>query len=401
MFFLGAFTSRVQKAIYYTFLTISIEIFNPINRKILKEFLERKILFLRRLLERLVSLKQKGLHEEHLHYHLDLFHRNSLLQHKIIQWMEKAVKRQQLPLIIQEARKGIEKGLHPLLITEGCSGSYWMRNSDREIIGLFKPFDEEIHAPNNPVGPSLQGGLGQRKTRLGIRVGESAHREVAAYIVDQFFEFGIVPRTYYASFSHFIFFRAKENRFLRREMKTKLGSFQEFIGGFDSLYKISKEAVENISLEEYQLLVVLDLILGNTDRNTGNILVGSHKLAAIDHGLTFSDTHRDSLTTWYWKYIDQGKEPIYPSFVHLLDTFPFQKLGWKLHKNCYMQWTSLYRMRERVVLCLEGIKAGFKKPEEWADLLTPKNLMPLQNLSVTLIPQAREILKNFQPERER
>ncbi len=219
---------------------------------------------------------------------------------------------QKVPEIIKDAQLAIKKGLYPILITRGSSGAYWIRNTKREVAGLFKPFDEEIHAPNNPVGPNLQGALGKRKTRHGCRVGESAHHEVAAFIVDKFFWLWNSSSHLYASFTHNTFYHARENpRSRLRSMKTKYGSFQEFLSGFIPIDELPSNEYDKIPLDEFQLLVVLDVILGNTDRNTGNLLIGEEKLAAIDHGLCFPDALED-YSYWYWGFLSRERRSFIP-----------------------------------------------------------------------------------------
>lgn len=398
--FLGAYQARVEKVVYFSLLTLTIEIYNPFTKKVLMEYLQRKKVFIEHMLEKIKEVNGKPFDILPLKYHLQMFIESSLLQYRIIQQMHRAVARQKEPEVVREAKKALEKGLFPLLVIQGCSGSYWMRNTQREIIGLFKPFDEEIHAPNNPVGPLLQSALGQRKTRHGVRVGEAAHREVAAFLVDQFFGFGIVPRTYYASFTHHVFYLATQNRIseTQRVQKTKYGSFQEYIEGFDPLDKIVREDWKHIPLGEYQLLMVLDVILGNSDRNTGNILVAGDKIAAIDHGLTLPDLP-ETISSWYWWYLDQGKEPLYPSFIDLFDHFPYEELGRKLHKRCCIPWAAIDRMKERIVLFKEALKAGLV-PYQMKNLMRWVKLYDLIYLDKTLEEKAREMIKSYDPEAE-
>ncbi|NGX60902.1 MAG: hypothetical protein K940chlam9_00376 [Chlamydiae bacterium] len=390
LFLFGAPQKRVEQVVLFTFLTISLELNNPFDRKILKFFLNEKVTLLGRLYNKVEKINGKEWDRQELHVHLDTYKRNSILQNRVIEQMEKAVAKQRKPPILEEAEKALKKGLHPLLITMGCSGAYWMRGTDRSIIGLFKPFDEEIHAPHNPVGPSLQGPLGQRKTRRGNRVGEAAHHEVGAFLVDSYLGFGIVPRTYYASFSHFTFFSARENRRKTRATKRKFGSFQEFIEGFIPLTSLDKEELNTIPTDEFQLLVVLDVIIGNTDRNTGNILVGEEKIAAIDHGLCFPD-RADDFQFWYWESIEQGKKPLIPSLVELLQNFPLTPIRHKLQSRCFIPESALDRMEERLVLFTRGILAG-KSPADLSDLMTREYLTPLISRKETLTQAASEQL---------
>lgn len=50
---------------------------------------------------------------------------------------------EQFEEITESVRTAISKGIYPKLIKQGSSGSYFMRNSDGKIVGVFKPKDEE------------------------------------------------------------------------------------------------------------------------------------------------------------------------------------------------------------------------------------------------------------------
>lgn len=392
--FFGAYQSRLEAAVIYTFTTISIELYNPFDKKVLRMFLRRKLALLETLLERVKTLNGRSWNRDYVRVHIDFYHRSSLLQYRVIDQMHQAVARQKVPAIIKDAQLAIKKGLYPILITRGSSGAYWIRNTKREVAGLFKPFDEEIHAPNNPVGPNLQGALGKRKTRHGCRVGESAHHEVAAFIVDKFFGFGIVPHTYYASFTHNTFFYARENpRSRLRVTKTKYGSFQEFLSGFIPVDELPSDEFDKIPLDEFQLLVVLDVILGNTDRNTGNLLIGEEKLAAIDHGLCFPDEVED-YNYWYWGFFEQGKKELYPAIIDLLKNFPLEELAWELKGKCFISQSSIDRMRERLALFTQGVLAGLV-PAQMHNLLVFEYLEPLYEYRDSLPQRAKEQVEKY------
>ena len=61
-------------------------------------------------------------------------------------------------------------------------------------MAIFKPFDEEPFAPNNPR--KFVGELGSPGFRRGILSGESATREVAAYMLDSTGFHGVPETTY-------------------------------------------------------------------------------------------------------------------------------------------------------------------------------------------------------------
>jgi phosphatidylinositol 4-kinase type 2 len=52
--------------------------------------------------------------------------------------------------IIESVRIAIEQGVHPRMISQGSSGSYFARNTEGKVVGVFKPKDEEPYAAGNP-----------------------------------------------------------------------------------------------------------------------------------------------------------------------------------------------------------------------------------------------------------
>jgi len=101
--------------------------------------------------------------------------------------------------IIEEITHGFLEGLIPTLIPDGTSGTYNMRNLNKEVVALFKPIDEEAFAPNNQKG--YVGKFGQEGFRKGILSGEGSIREVAAYLLDKDNYFG-VPETTFVEMTH-------------------------------------------------------------------------------------------------------------------------------------------------------------------------------------------------------
>lgn len=57
--------------------------------------------------------------------------------------------KQEFDEIVESVRVAIENGIHPKMITQGSSGSYFARNIDGKIVGVFKPKDEEPYAAGN------------------------------------------------------------------------------------------------------------------------------------------------------------------------------------------------------------------------------------------------------------
>lgn len=83
---------------------------------------------------------------------------------------------------IKIIRQAFNKGLTPKLTDDGTSGSYQLKNTQKKVIAILKPIDEEPFAPNNPRGNT--GPFGSTSFRHGILSGESCIREVSAYLLD-------------------------------------------------------------------------------------------------------------------------------------------------------------------------------------------------------------------------
>jgi hypothetical protein len=58
--------------------------------------------------------------------------------------------RAQFEHIVDGVRTAIELGVHPRMITQGSSGSYFAQNAEGKVVGVFKPKDEEPYAAGNP-----------------------------------------------------------------------------------------------------------------------------------------------------------------------------------------------------------------------------------------------------------
>jgi phosphatidylinositol 4-kinase type 2 len=140
--------------------------------------------------------------------------------------------------IVESVRTAIELGVHPKMISQGSSGSYFARNTDGKVVGVFKPKDEEPYASRNPkwtkwihrnLFPCFFG-------RACLIPNLSYVSEAAAYTLDQRLRTNIVPYTdivhlsskafYYDFWQRSAFYRG------RKALPLKPGSFQVFLQGF-------------------------------------------------------------------------------------------------------------------------------------------------------------------------
>ena len=140
--------------------------------------------------------------------------------------------------IVESVRVAIELGVHPKMISQGSSGSYFARNSDGKVVGVFKPKDEEPYASRNPkwtkwihrnLFPCFFG-------RACLIPNLSYVSEAAAYVLDTRLQTHLVPYTdivYLSSKSFFYDFWDRSNYYRKRKpFPAKVGSFQVFLKGF-------------------------------------------------------------------------------------------------------------------------------------------------------------------------
>lgn len=140
--------------------------------------------------------------------------------------------------VVESVRVAIEQGIHPKMISQGSSGSYFARNSEGKVVGVFKPKDEEPYAAGNPkwnkwihrnLFPCFFG-------RACLIPNLSYVSEAAAYTLDCRLRTNLVPYTdivHLSSKSFHYDFWARRNFYRKKKpFPAKVGSFQVFLKGF-------------------------------------------------------------------------------------------------------------------------------------------------------------------------
>lgn len=140
--------------------------------------------------------------------------------------------------VVESVKIAIELGIHPKMISQGSSGSYFARISGGKVVGVFKPKDEEPYASRNPkwtkwihrnLFPCFFG-------RACLIPNLSYVSEAAAYVLDSRLQTNLVPYTdivYLSSKSFHYDFWDKSNYYRKRKpLPAKVGSFQVFLQGF-------------------------------------------------------------------------------------------------------------------------------------------------------------------------
>ena len=146
--------------------------------------------------------------------------------------------KQEFDTVVESVRVAIEMGIHPKMITQGSSGSYFARNTDGKVVGVFKPKDEEPYASRNPkwtkwihrnLFPCFFG-------RACLIPNLSYVSEAAAYVLDMQLRTNIVPHTdiVWLSSKSFYYDFWEKGGFWRRnkQLPAKPGSFQVFLKGY-------------------------------------------------------------------------------------------------------------------------------------------------------------------------
>ncbi|CAG8573861.1 11449_t:CDS:2 [Diversispora eburnea] len=142
--------------------------------------------------------------------------------------------------ILDSVKVAIDSGVQPTRIRQGSSGSYFCRNKDGKIVGVFKPKNEEPYGRLNPkwtkwihrnLFPCFFG-----RSCLIPNLGYIS--EAAASLLDRRLNLNIVPVTEVVWLSspsfHYDYLdrRAARSKKNPKPLPVKIGSFQVFLDGY-------------------------------------------------------------------------------------------------------------------------------------------------------------------------
>ncbi len=202
--------------------------------------------------------------------------------------------------------------------SEGINGSYFIRqNVDGEwkIVGIFKPLDEAVGAPNALKVGSIVA------SKHGIKPGTEGNREVWAWILGK--ALGVPPTVLLTLGSPVFVRRVKDTP------QNKPGSLQQFVPDARDFHRIPQkeldEIIPKIRHSETHRIAILDLKLANTDRNKGNLLLsetdGVYTLHPIDHGCILSQKFVDAAAPYWAEFpgADTSFTPKEKEFIAAID----------------------------------------------------------------------------------
>jgi len=216
---------------------------------------------------------------------------------------------------------------------------------NNQIIGVFKPIDEEPGATLNPKKiikePLMPPGGG-------------AIREVAAFLLDRKGTAGVPETILLQNIYHSNFNNQSD------QLIPKTGSLQKFIPNIGNSESMGSSC---FSVKDVHHIGILDIRLLNLDRNGENILLikpddtsnSEIRLVPIDHTYTLPE----SLGHFYfeWLYWRQSKIPFDSQTLEFIKAIDIDEDCALLHR-LGIQSTAILNMRLATILLKKGATAG-------------------------------------------
>lgn len=325
------------------------------------------------------------------------------------------------------AVKSVIAQIPPVRISQGSSGSYFIYGTN-QILGIFKPKDEE---PYGPLSPKWAKWL--HRTFFPCFFGRSCLipnlgyiSEAAASVLDQQLLSYIVPHTEVISLTSSSFYYSYWQKQFDHELPLKIGSFQLFLNGYvdaqtwfklhpiplsrilpdtnEVTIHVDDDNTTNLDLkfrwslatiqqfrEELEKLVILDYIMRNTDRGFDNWMIKIIwrevsrsnngyksmtpilKIGAIDSGLAFPWKHPDE-----WRSFPYG-------WLFLPMSIIGQPFSMKTRRHYLPLLTSTWWWEDTVT----KLKAVFQKDVDFKERMWLKQLAVIKGQAFNVV----EVLK--------
>jgi hypothetical protein len=176
---------------------------------------------------------------------------------------------------------------------------------------------------------------GEHKSKWRLIPGALYRREKAAYLVDRQTGFNVVPETIIVTY------------------KGEIGSAQEWI---EDTFP-SDVTLKTYSEDDIWKVGLLDFLIGNTDRHSGNWLMKNNAVVAIDHGYAFpneKDDPKSIILSRFTKAIEGQEIPekYLLSMENLRDRNFKEKMARLLDKESFV----LFKLRLRTLISTQIAK---------------------------------------------
>mmetsp|Transcript_11867 Transcript_11867/g.43392 ORF Transcript_11867/g.43392 Transcript_11867/m.43392 type:complete len:662 (+) Transcript_11867:559-2544(+) len=320
---------------------------------------------------------------------------------------------------LKEAREGLDAGLSPTLAPSGSGGTYFIPDSQGRNVAVFKPADEEPYAMNNPRGfasagsqpssPDVLNGVWDSGLRAGIRPGEAAVREAAAYLLDHE-GFAGVPKTTLVGARSDAFHNGDGgsptgpnagvtvNELSRPNSwpPLKVGSLQQYI--LDTVGDCEEYGPSAWPVQEVHKICQLDLRILNTDRTGANILVrqvgdSEFKLTPIDHGYCLPECRLEDVS-FEWLYWPQAREDFNEETIeYIMSIDPDKDAAALTEGGVHLPPCVLRYSRIATRLLQMCIQMGIQSPHEIGRMMCRPDGEESSDLEV-MIAKADSVMRN-------
>eukprot|EP01083_Nonionella_stella_P100802 284804_1 len=296
--------------------------------------------------------------------------------------------------IISQCIDGLNNDLLPELSEDGEGGTYFLRNGSSKRVACFKPCDEEAGCVNNPRGRTSSIDATDQAIHCGIAPSEGHLREIAAYLFDEANgHFHEVPETMRVEIAY------------AHSVHKKIGSLQSFIAG----EVIENFGVKNFGIRQVHKIGILDILLLNCDRNSGNVLVfvdefGRYSLIPIDHGLSLPRCIEITTDSWVWLQWKQSKEPFDPYTTEYINAIDIEKNIDVLRKQLHFEQIVFENMRISHLVLKKGIARGLTLNEIGSIIARPdfdtksileELMLQAESLSIEKVRQNKHLINRI------
>ena len=317
-----------------------------------------------------------------------------------------------LPILISHVNEGMKNGVKPMLADGAMGGTYFLRDTQKNMTIVCKPGDEEPNSPHNPYQISTHPSGWGAAYKGKILPGFGMYREVAAYLLD--YGFAGVPPTQLARVRDYMLVGENETAQSHANSESSIGykicSVQSFVRSECSAEDMGPGKFYK---DDVQRIAVMDIRLCNLDRHEGNMLVssdtpyrlihatsgdsntkaneGKFHLIPIDHGYLLPHVLHMSDPSLAWIHWPQANEPLSDSARQYVEALDYTHDAELLRRvvGAALPETSLLTLRVCTAYLKKGVAAGLTLKELGQGMLPDHDSAPARLvLASKEIPQS-------------